>query len=140
MEKSEMAFAGVYCVLFKAFRENFFGGKLQLLPGRYIEAFLNIASCVNNCGVTGNPATNNLCQKCFNAVSTSVSASTATIPHKFSDKSPRSIIRRSSSETTREDWRLVGDDEAKVDSSPVPPRRGVSRCSGCRRKVGLTGF
>ncbi|XP_019157300.1 PREDICTED: zinc finger A20 and AN1 domain-containing stress-associated protein 5-like [Ipomoea nil] len=101
-----------------------------------------IAPCVNNCGVTGNPATNNLCQKCFNAVS----ASTATIPHNFSEKSPRSTVRRSSPETTRpgvrkqEDWRLAGEDEAKVDSSPAPPRREVSRCSGCRRKVGLTGF
>ncbi|XP_019200241.1 PREDICTED: zinc finger A20 and AN1 domain-containing stress-associated protein 5-like [Ipomoea nil] len=64
------------------------------------EAFLNIVPCVNNCGVTGNPATNNLCQKCFNAVSTSVFASMSTIPHKFSDKSPRSIVRMSSPETT----------------------------------------
>ncbi|KAB1224811.1 Zinc finger A20 and AN1 domain-containing stress-associated protein 5 [Morella rubra] len=26
-----------------------------------------ITLCVNNCGVMGNPATNNMCQKCFNA-------------------------------------------------------------------------
>ncbi|XP_031125795.1 zinc finger A20 and AN1 domain-containing stress-associated protein 5-like [Ipomoea triloba] len=101
-----------------------------------------IAPCVNNCGVSGNPATGNLCQKCFDAVSTSVSASSVTIPHKFSDKSPRSTVQRSSPETTRpgvkkqEDLRLTGGD----DSSPAPPRREVSRCSGCRRKVGLTGF
>ncbi|XAR63427.1 hypothetical protein NMG60_11023360 [Bertholletia excelsa] len=96
-----------------------------------------ITLCVNNCGVTGNPATNNMCQKCFNATTATTSSSSAagiTTPLNFSagggDKSPRSTSSRSP------------DQAATVsDRSPVPTaKREVNRCSGCRRKVGLTGF
>nr|KYP55121.1 Zinc finger A20 and AN1 domain-containing stress-associated protein 1 [Cajanus cajan] len=37
-----------------------------------------ITLCVNNCGVTGNPATNNMCQNCFAAFTASTSATSAT--------------------------------------------------------------
>ncbi|CAH9085536.1 unnamed protein product [Cuscuta epithymum] len=107
-----------------------------------------ITPCANNCGVTGNPATNNMCQKCFAATalstSSSVSGSSVAIPLKFAEKPPRSTFRRSSPA------RLVPDlnkqappektDERGDDVSASPARREVNRCSGCRRKVGLTGF
>ncbi|CAH2051091.1 unnamed protein product [Thlaspi arvense] len=111
-----------------------------------------ITLCVNNCGVTGNPATNNMCQKCFNATTATTSSSSAagiTTPLNFSagggDKSPRSTSSRSPersypAETARNP--TPQDQAATVsDRSPVPTaKREVNRCSGCRRKVGLTGF
>nr|GMD65263.1 zinc finger A20 and AN1 domain-containing stress-associated protein 5 [Ipomoea batatas]GMD71818.1 zinc finger A20 and AN1 domain-containing stress-associated protein 5 [Ipomoea batatas]GME12070.1 zinc finger A20 and AN1 domain-containing stress-associated protein 5 [Ipomoea batatas] len=109
-----------------------------------------ITPCVNNCGVTGNPATNGMCQKCFNATtaastSSSVAASTVPIPHKFAEKSPRSTFRRTSPGRTVPDLKKLEDttekgDEKTGESSPAPAKREVNRCSGCRRKVGLTGF
>ncbi|CAN4080520.1 unnamed protein product [Withania somnifera] len=115
-----------------------------------------ITLCINNCGVTGNPATNNMCQKCFNsttaATSTSSSSPTGsavTIPHKFaekltrSEKSPRFSSLRSSPER-KSDLQRMSQDLKKVNDqlkeSLPPVKREVNRCSGCRKKVGLTGF
>ncbi|OIT39162.1 PREDICTED: zinc finger A20 and AN1 domain-containing stress-associated protein 5 [Nicotiana attenuata] len=115
-----------------------------------------ITLCVNNCGVTGNPATNNMCQKCFNATThaTSISASSptgsvVTIPHKFAEKLARSERsarfsslrsspeRKSDLERTSQHLTVKED---KLKESEPPAKREVNRCSGCRRKVGLTGF
>ncbi|KAF3677393.1 Zinc finger A20 and AN1 domain-containing stress-associated protein 5 [Capsicum annuum] len=119
-----------------------------------------ITLCINNCGVTGNPATNNMCQKCFNATTAATSTSSSsptgsavTIPQKFaekltrSEKSPRFSSLRSSSDRKSSDLERMSQDLKKVkqeddqlkDSLP-PAKREVNRCSGCRRKVGLTGF
>ncbi|KAA8520258.1 hypothetical protein F0562_014514 [Nyssa sinensis] len=103
-----------------------------------------ITLCINNCGVIGNPATNNMCQKCFNATTATSSSSSAGIvtpPHKFSggEKSPRSRsplsleIYSDRAETSRN---LTTQDRTET----VEAKRVVNRCSGCRRKVGLTGF
>ncbi|XP_021281274.1 zinc finger A20 and AN1 domain-containing stress-associated protein 5 [Herrania umbratica] len=123
--------------------------------------------CINNCGVTGNPATNNMCQKCFNATtatsssspsssSSATSASGGAIAGgasitKFSDdQSSRSTPSRSqqnrsdssppttaatitNSRTTA--WNRSGNDPAAAAEKKV-----VNRCSGCRKRVGLTGF
>ncbi|CAK9154886.1 unnamed protein product [Ilex paraguariensis] len=100
--------------------------------------------CVNNCGVRGNPATNNMCQKCFNSTTATTSSAVASATLKFSEKSPRS----SSSESPARSFDLVGRgedratsdwDEEEAKAVPVA-KREVNRCSGCRRKVGLTGF
>ncbi|KAJ8565638.1 hypothetical protein K7X08_008214 [Anisodus acutangulus] len=114
-----------------------------------------ITLCVNNCGVTGNPATNNMCQKCFNATTGATSTSTSsptgssvTIPHKFaeklarSEKSARFSSLRSSPDRKSDQERMnkVGDRTVKEEESVPPAKREVNRCSGCRRKVGLTGF
>ncbi|KAG2294822.1 hypothetical protein Bca52824_041491 [Brassica carinata] len=48
--------------------------------------------CSNNCGVTANPSTNNMCQKCFNA---SVAAAAGVDPNPISKKSSRSVNLRS---------------------------------------------
>ncbi|KAL3537380.1 hypothetical protein ACH5RR_000746 [Cinchona calisaya] len=115
-----------------------------------------ITPCVNNCGVTGNPATNNMCQKCFNAT-TSTSTSTSTSAPmsspvtstagavKFGEKSPRSSLsKRSSPERTTDraerSLDLREEEVKETAATPASVRREVNRCSGCRRKVGLTGF
>ncbi|KHN29214.1 Zinc finger A20 and AN1 domain-containing stress-associated protein 5 [Glycine soja] len=72
-----------------------------------------ITLCVNNCGVTGNPATNNMCQKCF-------TASTAT--------------------TSGAGGAGIASPATRSGTTPSEAKRVVNRCSGCRRKVGLTGF
>ncbi|KAJ0508055.1 putative transcription regulator A20-like family [Helianthus annuus] len=70
--------------------------------------------CVNNCGVVGAPATNNMCQNCFNATTT-------TSQHNRT---------RSNSVTSSSPERSYGGELKKV----------VNRCSGCRKRVGLTRF
>ncbi|KAJ7982189.1 Zinc finger A20 and AN1 domain-containing stress-associated protein [Quillaja saponaria] len=103
-----------------------------------------ITLCVNNCGVIGNPATNNMCQKCFNATTTSSSIAGIPTQPKFSgEKSPRSIRSRTPdrSESSAEARQDPSRDRPKSDeSSPADAKKVVNRCSGCRRKVGLTGF
>lgn len=89
--------------------------------------------CVKSCGVIGNPATNNMCQNCSN--STSASSSKVAYPHKFAN-----ILTRSTSSDLKNyvDRAVKDDDKAKESVSPA--KREVNRCSGCRRKLGLTGF
>ncbi|KAI9116420.1 hypothetical protein K1719_012587 [Acacia pycnantha] len=113
-----------------------------------------IIPCVNNCGFTGNPATNNMCQKCFNATtsaaavsssSSSSSSSSATgvsAPSKFvDDKSSRSTASRSPKRSYPSDESTQTTDRVNTDElAPSEAKRVVNRCSGCRRKVGLTGF
>ncbi|XP_011087429.1 zinc finger A20 and AN1 domain-containing stress-associated protein 5-like [Sesamum indicum] len=105
-----------------------------------------ISLCVN-CGVAGNSAANNLCQKCFNTTTASTAASAAAtspggakhVNNVFVEKSFRSITcspeRKFDSADTSGDLKI---EAAEVEAPPV--KRQVNRCSGCRRKVGLTGF
>ncbi|KAD4982512.1 hypothetical protein R6Q59_002111 [Mikania micrantha] len=97
--------------------------------------------CVNNCGVIGNPATNNMCQNCFNATTTAVS----TTSHRTRPRS--SSLRTPSRRDVSVD--LVLDQTVDVlaqelkdtkRNEPAVVRKEVSRCSGCRKKVGLTGI
>ncbi|KAK4379662.1 hypothetical protein RND71_001524 [Anisodus tanguticus] len=113
-----------------------------------------ITLCINNCGVTGNPARNNMCQKCFNATTAATSTSTSsptgssvTIPHKFAEKLARSeksarfsSLRSLPDRKSDLDLKKVGDRMVKEEENVPPAKREVNRCSGCRRKVGLTGF
>ncbi|XP_010465038.2 PREDICTED: zinc finger A20 and AN1 domain-containing stress-associated protein 5-like [Camelina sativa] len=92
--------------------------------------------CTNNCGVTANPATNNnMCQKCFNA--SLVSATTGVV---VVDSGSSSVLKRSARSVN------LRSSPAKVVIRPReidPVKRDqqiVNRCSGCRKKVGLTGF
>ncbi|KAG6395048.1 hypothetical protein SASPL_145639 [Salvia splendens] len=112
-----------------------------------------ISLCVK-CGVAGNSAANNLCQKCFNAASTAVSTSSPTaaasspvgavakpLNHVLLEKS----FRSSSSSLSLPERRLASagtsrDLKKEASVAAVPMKREVNRCSGCRRKVGLTGF
>ncbi|KAL3622482.1 switch-activating protein Sap1 [Castilleja foliolosa] len=103
----------------------------------------NISLCVK-CGVTGNPATNNLCPKCFNATAAATSAGGANpTNHVFVEKSFRSSSSlRSSPERELFPAGLSRDlkKAASISAEAPAARREVNRCSGCRRKVGLTGF
>lgn len=109
-----------------------------------------ITPCVNNCGLTGDPAMNNMCQKCFSSTTSTSSSSVASAAGaiKFGEKSTRSSSsKRSSPERTTdraETSRDLKDDVKEETSSTATPasmaKREVKRCSGCRRKVGLTGF
>lgn len=114
----------------------------------------NIALCVK-CGVAGNSAANNLCQKCFNTPA-EASTSAAAVPaaasgvakpkiHVFGEKSFRSSSSARSSpqriQKLPEPSADLKEDRSAVDASVAPPaKREVNRCSGCRRRVGLTGF
>ncbi|XP_047319459.1 zinc finger A20 and AN1 domain-containing stress-associated protein 5-like [Impatiens glandulifera] len=106
-----------------------------------------ITPCVNNCGVTGNPTTNNMCQKCFNATSTvaviSTVPPTATKIDKRRNHRSRSIrsperIKSDLEKTFR--IPTAEEEEARTTDGSDLVKREVNRCSGCRRKVGLTGF
>lgn len=110
----------------------------------------NITLCVK-CGVAGNSAANNLCQKCFNAAA-EASTSAAALPaaasggskpkiHLFGEKSfrssssaPQRILKFSPAAAAVSDLK-----EDPAEAAP-PAKREVNRCSGCRKRVGLTGF
>ncbi|CAN8259601.1 unnamed protein product [Cochlearia groenlandica] len=84
--------------------------------------------CTNNCGVTANPATNNMCQKCFNGSVVSAGVDSGS-NLKRSARSvnlhsilAKVVIRRKEIDPVKRDQQIV------------------NRCCGCRKKVGLTGF
>ncbi|CAL9748800.1 unnamed protein product [Musa acuminata subsp. burmannicoides] len=89
--------------------------------------------CVNNCGFPGNPATNNMCQSCFQA--STIAASPA--PHSCSPRSALPI--RSPERAAEERDARTSEAPAAAVSAPAPARQ-VSRCFSCRKRVGLTGF
>jgi hypothetical protein len=93
-----------------------------------------IPLCVNNCGVTGNPATNNMCQKCFSGTTTSSSSASSA-----ASKSSPKVFHRSSSSRSAE-MRKEAKTALSTSGASDRPRSEVNRCAGCRRKVGLTGF
>ena len=84
--------------------------------------------CSNNCGVTANPATNNMCQKCFNASIAAAGVDSGST----SKRASRSVNLRPSPAKVVIRPREI--DPVKRD------QQTVNRCSGCRKKVGLTGF
>ncbi|XP_042020061.1 zinc finger A20 and AN1 domain-containing stress-associated protein 5-like [Salvia splendens] len=106
----------------------------------------NIALCVK-CGVAGNSAANNLCQKCFSTpAEASISAAAVPAPASGVAKpkirvfGERSI--RSSSTARSSPHRILKLLETSADLKEDRPeaKREVNRCSGCSRRVGLTGF
>ncbi|KAL2491541.1 Zinc finger A20 and AN1 domain-containing stress-associated protein 5 [Abeliophyllum distichum] len=101
-----------------------------------------VTVCVK-CAVAGNSAANNLCQKCFSAtaaISTSAAAATSFAREakqvSFSSSSSSRISRYSKLNSEESNKNLKKDDSTEA----APVKREVNRCSGCRRKVGLTGF
>ncbi|KAK6925662.1 Zinc finger, A20-type [Dillenia turbinata] len=88
---------------------------------------LPITLCTNNCGFTGNPATNNMCQKCFTASKPVSLAAVLTEEESTSRSSSTKSYNRPDPDPTR------------VDGSNQRSRI-TRRCSGCKRKVGLMGF
>ena len=95
--------------------------------------------CANNCGVVGNPATNNMCQKCFNATTTTSSQRSRSRSSSSRSASPRDV----SVDLVLDRTVVVFDEESKETESSdavVVVKKEVNRCSGCRKRVGLTGF
>ncbi|KAJ4872996.1 Zinc finger A20 and AN1 domain-containing stress-associated protein 5 [Raphanus sativus] len=86
--------------------------------------------CSNNCGVTANPATNNMCQKCFNASVAGVD-STSTLKRSARSVNLRSTPAKAVIRRPRETDPVKRDQQQQT---------MINRCSGCRKKVGLTGF
>ncbi|KAK9051615.1 hypothetical protein SSX86_028242 [Deinandra increscens subsp. villosa] len=94
--------------------------------------------CVNNCGVIGNPATNNMCQNCFNVTTTTSHR------NRIRSSSLRSPSRRDVPVDLVVDRTAVVVDaelkDTKRNEAAVVVRKEANRCSGCRKRVGLTGF
>ncbi|WJX31003.1 switch-activating protein Sap1 [Trifolium repens] len=99
-----------------------------------------ITLCINNCGVIGNASTNNMCQNCFTAsTATTSSTTTVRIGNKISSQSSKSV--RSPKRSFPEESSSIVTDRSSLDQATFSEaKRVVSRCSGCRKKVGLTGF
>ncbi|CAA2933500.1 zinc finger A20 and AN1 domain-containing stress-associated 5-like [Olea europaea subsp. europaea] len=100
-----------------------------------------ITLCVK-CGVAGNSAANDMCKKCFSATAAG-SASAVVTAVAGSKKSFRSSSSSRSSPERKLKSVEISKGLKKDDSDSaevVLVKREVNRCSGCRRKVGLTGF
>jgi hypothetical protein len=98
--------------------------------------------CANSCGFPGNPATNNLCQACFQASSASVS------PPSPSSSSPPVFQFDDQQQARPSAPAVFADRPAEQTPPPSRPARAststssssVNRCQSCRKRVGLTGF
>ncbi|CAN6272899.1 unnamed protein product [Urochloa humidicola] len=88
--------------------------------------------CENNCGLFGNPATLDLCSKCFRDLQQPAAVAAAPAPPAFPPPSS----------ATSEAAAAVAVAEAPAAEAPASgsSRQASGRCASCRKRVGLTGF
>lgn len=97
-----------------------------------------IVPCVNNCGL---PATadNKMCQNCSAAATTTSSSAAGASSQPQTSRSARSP-KRPFPEEENSSTAPAADPPRRDEAAPSEAKRVVNRCSGCRRRVGLTGF
>ncbi|MFS7915424.1 putative transcription regulator A20-like family [Helianthus anomalus] len=90
--------------------------------------------CINNCSVVRTPATNSMCQNCFNATTTTSQ------PNRTSSNSVTSSSR--TVDLVLDESIVVVDEQLKdlKRNEVTVVKKVVNWCSGCRKRVGLTGF
>jgi hypothetical protein len=99
-----------------------------------------ITLCANNCGFPGNPATQNLCQSCFSAA-TAASMTSPASPSSSTAPAPAAVPPQPRpAQASTPPVELPASPAAAAPAAPEPARASVSRCSSCRKRVGLTGF
>ncbi|KAF3529474.1 hypothetical protein DY000_02038051 [Brassica cretica] len=103
-------------------------GKDRVQGPRTLTTTTTPTLCSNNSGVTASPSTNNMCQKCFNDAAGGID------PNPIAKRSARSVSLRST--PAKAAIHPKETDPVKRDHH----QQTVNRCSGCRKKVGLTGF
>lgn len=108
--------------------------------------------CANSCGFPGNPATNNLCQACFQAATASSASASVSPPSPSSSSSPSpAVFKFDEQQHARPSATAVfADRPAEQPPAPASARpirttstsssSSVNRCQSCRKRVGLTGF
>lgn len=111
--------------------------------------------CVNNCGFFGTPATMNMCSKCHKdmmlkqeqakfAASSIESIVNGGTSNNINKESPVALpISAAGSEVALLTQPSSATSQAQAESSENPkegPAPGPSRCTTCRKRVGLTGF
>ncbi|CAN6231895.1 unnamed protein product [Urochloa humidicola] len=89
--------------------------------------------CENNCGFFGNPATLDLCSKCFRDLQQPAAVAAAPAPPAFQPPS-------ASSAAASEAAAAVAETPAAVAAPASGSRQAGGRCASCRKRVGLTGF
>ncbi|GMI84107.1 Stress Associated Protein3 [Hibiscus trionum] len=85
--------------------------------------------CVNNCGLLGSPATQNLCSKCHRDLQLKHQSSSAKLAVN------QTPIPSSSLTSSSSPFEVIDEQTAEVVVEARP-----KRCLSCNKRVGLTGF